>query len=153
MFYRSSETTVVKPVAYNYGPIGHIQIAHHAWTSVVKKGDIVVDATCGNGNDSLFLARLALDNNNGLLYCIDIQKDAINNTMTKLKESKELECIDHNQQRINFICDSHETFPNELLDNTVSLICYNLGYLPGKTRIYSDNGNNNKFLFYNFIIM
>jgi hypothetical protein len=40
---------------------------------VVKPGDVVVDATCGNGADSLALAHLALTDQSGKLYCIDIQ--------------------------------------------------------------------------------
>lgn len=40
---------------------------------VVKPGDVVIDATCGNGADSMALAQLALTDQSGRLYCIDIQ--------------------------------------------------------------------------------
>ena len=32
--------------------------AHHIWKEVVSAGDIVIDATCGNGHDTIYLARL-----------------------------------------------------------------------------------------------
>ena len=51
----------------------------------VLPGDMVIDATCGNGNDTLFLSDAVGEN--GLVFAIDIQKQAIENTK-KLLESK-----------------------------------------------------------------
>ena len=39
---------------------------------LVKKGDIVVDATMGNGYDTLYLAKIIGEE--GFLYSFDIQK-------------------------------------------------------------------------------
>ncbi len=47
----------------------------------VLESDTVVDATVGNGNDTLLLARLA-----SFVYGFDIQKEAINNTDSLLKK-------------------------------------------------------------------
>ncbi|MBS0628358.1 MAG: hypothetical protein JSS09_09120, partial [Verrucomicrobia bacterium] len=33
-----------------------IDLAHHFWESLLEDGDGVIDATCGNGKDSLKLA-------------------------------------------------------------------------------------------------
>ncbi len=46
-------------------------VAQTYWQSVVRAGDCVVDATAGNGHDSLFLARLV--GPAGLLYSFDVQ--------------------------------------------------------------------------------
>lgn len=51
---------------------------------VVSEGDTVVDATVGNGNDTIFLARLVGEK--GKVYGFDIQQEAINNTGELLKD-------------------------------------------------------------------
>jgi len=50
----------------------------------VKEGDTVVDATCGNGNDTAFLASLVGEN--GRVFGFDIQDKAIANTTKKLTD-------------------------------------------------------------------
>ena len=45
--------------------------AQAAWAGFVRTGDVVVDATCGNGLDSLWLARAV--GRSGKLYAFDIQ--------------------------------------------------------------------------------
>ena len=50
----------------------HLDLAHTYWKSLVQAGDTVIDATCGNGQDTLFLAKLCLNDQQGLLYAIDI---------------------------------------------------------------------------------
>ncbi|CAI7867833.1 unnamed protein product, partial [Closterium sp. NIES-54] len=35
-------------------------VAHQLWRGVVRRGDTVVDATCGNGHDTMAMAALAL---------------------------------------------------------------------------------------------
>ncbi len=90
------------------------------YNKFVKPGDIVVDATCGNGNDTLYLCRLAKK-----VFAIDIQKNAINNTK-KLLDSNNIT----NYELIN---NSHEYMNDYLYDYTgkISLITFNLGFLPG----------------------
>lgn len=122
-----------RKVAYDYGPLKHTTIVQNALKSVVKYGDSVVDATCGNGKDSLFLASLALHDGFGELYCIDIQQDAIDSTRTMFEKSDQSKGFVFNGQ-VKFICASHETFPSEIKTCSVAAICYNLGYLPGKKR-------------------
>ena len=48
----------------------------------VSADSIVIDATCGNGNDTEFLAQQVPD---GKVYGFDIQDIAIQNTKTKTK--------------------------------------------------------------------
>ena len=64
----------------------HIDLAHHYWMQIVKKGDTVIDATCGNGKDTLILARLALDEGQGRLIGLDIQSEALLRTKQLLCE-------------------------------------------------------------------
>ena len=49
-----------------------LQMAHAFLAEVVSKEDTVVDATMGNGHDTLFLAQLARQ-----VYAFDIQEQAV----------------------------------------------------------------------------
>jgi SAM-dependent methyltransferase len=121
-------------VPFNYGPLGHLQATHQLWKTHVKPGDLVVDATCGNGHDSLYLSKLAIQSNKpGKLYCIDVQEEAIASTRRRLLEDPHLAGLV--DQHVCFVHGSHESFPASIEQSTVALICYNLGYLPGKKRL------------------
>src|SRR5690625_5302883 len=102
---------------------GIIPYAHHLLKSTVKQGDTVVDATCGNGNDTLFLAELVGEA--GHVYSFDIQAQAIETTKNVLKE--------HQYENVTYVHDSHakiaEYIPSELLGQIGGAI-FNLGYLP-----------------------
>lgn len=51
------------------------EAAKAAWASLVSPGDTVVDATCGNGHDTLALARLV--GPHGCVIALDIQVSAV----------------------------------------------------------------------------
>lgn len=95
----------------------HIDLAHFFWAQIIGPSDLTIDATCGNGKDSLFLAKLGPKH----LYCIDLQQKAIELAKKTLLGFKNLSF--HQQ------CHSH--FPEEIKSESVKLIVYNLGYLPG----------------------
>lgn len=101
----------------------HLELAHHYWQKVVLREDIVIDATCGNGHDTLFLAKLRP----GKLYSMDIQPEALQATTTLLNEHLKEE------EKKGIVLEErcHSGFAEELLPGTVKLIVYNLGYLPG----------------------
>lgn len=122
-------------VPWNYGPVGHLKVAKATWNEVLRPGDIAIDATCGNGHDSLSMAHLCLTPTSGNLHCIDIQPEAIESTQRKLRAALTMEL----EQRVCYHIKSHETFPDSIPLGSVSLICYNLGYLPGKSRENSRN--------------
>lgn len=105
----------------------HLDLAHHYWRTLIKPGDTVIDATCGNGCDSLVLALAALQSDQGKLIAFDKQKEAINNTSQLLKKHLTLEQLSH----IQLVHGCHSHFPSEIEKCSVKLIVYNLGYLPG----------------------
>ncbi len=85
---------------------------------------IAIDATAGNGHDTLFLARHI--QNRGQLFAFDVQKQAIDNTYKRLKEA---ELNDH----ATLSCCGHEHMLEHIphaLVGKVNLIMFNLGYLP-----------------------
>ncbi|WP_042274111.1 tRNA (mnm(5)s(2)U34)-methyltransferase [[Clostridium] dakarense] len=87
---------------------------------VVNEGDIVVDATMGNGYDTKYLAQKV--GKSGFVYSFDIQEDAIKSTQKKLvKENLE--------DRVKLILDGHENMV-KYIEGEVSCVLFNLGYLP-----------------------
>ena len=59
-----------------------LEMAHDFLAEVVTKEDIVVDATMGNGHDTLFLAKLAKK-----VYAFDIQEQALEKTQERLNQA------------------------------------------------------------------
>jgi len=83
-------------------------------------GDTVVDATCGNGHDTLLLADLVGETGN--VFAFDIQEKAIEMTRQKLVESAL-------ETRVTLIHAGHERMSEYGFDG-ISAIVFNLGYLP-----------------------
>lgn len=100
----------------------HLDLAQSYWERLVQPGAIVVDATCGNGHDTLFLARLQPR----ILYSFDIQPEALESARKQI--DKEL------LSSIQFIQGCHSQFPAQISPSSVKLIVYNLGYLPGSDK-------------------
>ena len=105
--------------------MNHLQLAHLIWKEHLKPGSNVIDATLGNGHDTLYLANLALTPTSGSLTGFDIQSSAIEATKRRLSNNLSPEIL----KRINLYQVSHAHFPPILAP--VDLIVYNLGYLPG----------------------
>lgn len=105
----------------------HLDLAHRYWSALVQPGDVVIDATCGNGFDSLLLAQLALTEHSGQLHLFDIQAEALDATRTRLNALLPATRM----QRVLFHLQSHESFPATITTSSVRLIVFNLGYLPG----------------------
>lgn len=61
---------------------------HRLWKHVVQKGDTVIDATCGNGYDTLAMLKLVADESGlGCVYGLDIQREAVGSTASLLNET------------------------------------------------------------------
>ena len=97
-----------------------LSISHEIIKKVVKQGDSVVDATMGNGNDTLLLARLVGDK--GKVYSFDVQDCALTNTRSKLKEAGISDCVE-------LIKDGHQNI-DIYVPNGIRAVMFNLGYLP-----------------------
>ncbi|MED6209655.1 hypothetical protein PIB30_056840 [Stylosanthes scabra] len=116
-------------VSYLCGKKKATDLAHMVWKHVVKKGDTVIDATCGNGFDTLAMLNLVADDSRkGYVYALDIQKDALDNTSILLEES--LNSDEKQLVKLFNICHSkmEEVVPRNA---SVRLVAFNLGYLPG----------------------
>lgn len=96
----------------------HLETAHQTWSALLSKEDLVIDATCGKGYDTIQLAKLA-----HLVHALDIQEEAIEKTKQKAQELH-LENIHYHQR-------CHSSFPSEISPGSIKLVVYNLGYLPG----------------------
>jgi hypothetical protein len=105
----------------------HIDLAHKHWKSLVKPGDTVIDATCGNGHDTLVLAQITLTNDSGQLFALDLQQEAIDASKQMLLGRLGRDLFD----KIHFVKGCHSRFPETISPSSVKLIAYNLGYLPG----------------------
>lgn len=100
--------------------------AHEFVRAVVRPGDQVIDATAGNGHDTLFLSRLV--GPDGRVIAFDAQEDAIAATRSHLGENGITD------DRVLLVHDSHSAL-RQHVDCPVVVVMFNLGYLPG-----SDHG-------------
>lgn len=91
----------------------------------VKEGDIVVDATVGNGHDTLYLAERVREY--GHVFGFDIQAQAIENTTKRLREH-------HMEARVTLVQASHAELDAHIpsqYKGRITGAMFNLGYLPG----------------------
>ena len=95
---------------------------HHFIREHVKEGDICIDATAGNGNDTLLLCQLVGDV--GKVFAFDIQQAAIANTKERLEQAG----VSH---RAKLCLESHTNMCQYAEKESVSCIVFNFGYLPG----------------------
>ena len=92
--------------------------ARRLLAETVLPGEIVVDATAGNGYDSLFLAEHVGEQ--GHVYAFDIQQAALTSTAKRLGELG---------NRVSLILDSHENV-DHYVTKEIGGAMFNLGYLP-----------------------
>lgn len=88
----------------------------------VRPGDTCIDATMGNGNDTLLLSRLC--GKNGYVLAFDIQECAIAKTKERLADAG----VPSNYE---LILDSHVHLGQYAPPDSISCIVFNFGYLPG----------------------
>lgn len=95
--------------------------SHEYVKNVVNEGDTVIDATAGNGRDTVLLAGLVGDG--GRVYAFDIQESALERTKMKLLKSNLAD-------RVQLIKDGHQNMYLYVREK-VKAVMFNLGYLPG----------------------
>jgi hypothetical protein len=103
---------------------GPVALSHLFIRRFARADDRVVDATCGNGNDTLLLAELV--GSGGRVWAFDIQQQAIEKTSARLAEAGL-------GGRVETVHAGHEAMTSHLT-GPVDLIVFNLGYLPGGQR-------------------
>lgn len=96
-------------------------IVHFLLEKFLGEGQRVIDATAGNGHDTLFLAQAV--GTSGQVYAFDIQGQALLETKKLLEKHNCLE-------QVTLIHDGHEKLC-KYVNEPINVIMYNLGYLPG----------------------
>ena len=99
-----------------------LKFSHTLLSQLVSPGDHVVDATVGNGHDTIKLAQLV--GKTGKVYGFDIQSQAIEETQKKVT-------LTGLTEQIELYCKGHETLDKTLPESvTLQAVVFNLGYLP-----------------------
>ncbi len=100
---------------------GAVPLCHHFLRALVRPGDRLVDATCGNGYDTLLLAELVGEG--GHVWAFDVQETALAATRERLFQAGWSE-------RATLLAAGHERLA-ELVPGPVRAVVFNLGFLPG----------------------
>jgi hypothetical protein len=147
--------------------ISNVALAQSLWASIIRPDvDTVIDATCGNGYDSIVIAKLLFQNH--IIATVDEDHPPNNNNETKHDHplsststaiiSSQLLCLDVQEEactntrtslqsilppyimdhHVNVIQTSHERLPRPTSTLSVGLVVYNLGWLPNNNDV---NGN------------
>jgi predicted methyltransferase len=103
---------------------GPVPLSHLFLHSFVQDGHTAVDATCGNGHDTLLLARLV--GTRGHVWGFDIQQPAVVETGRRVAEAGL-------SDRVTLLPVGHEKLA-EHITKPVQVVLFNLGYLPGGDR-------------------
>ena len=96
-----------------------LHMAHRFLEEVLTPEDVAVDATMGNGHDTLFLAQRA-----GHVIAFDIQEQAITKTSKKIEDA--------GLANVELILEGHEKVDRYVKECKVAI--FNLGYLPSSDK-------------------
>jgi ubiquinone/menaquinone biosynthesis C-methylase UbiE len=102
-----------------------LDFAHTLATDALEEGDAAVDATVGNGHDTVVLARRV--GTAGTVHGFDVQAEAIRSTRSRLQDAGEAGQVTLHRA-------GHETMEQHVppdLVGQVGAVTFNLGYLPG----------------------
>jgi tRNA1(Val) A37 N6-methylase TrmN6 len=99
-----------------------VTLSHKFLSPALRNAQLVIDATAGNGHDSLFLA--ANTPANAIVWCFDVQQTALERTC-RLLENYKLE------KKAKFILDNHSHIP-AYIKTPIDAAVFNLGYMPGE---------------------
>jgi predicted O-methyltransferase YrrM len=102
-----------------------LQYAHVLLAGALSPGDVAIDATVGNGHDTVFLADCVGED--GRVFGFDVQQEALETTAQRLSD-------DRLDPSVTLLHDGHEQLAERVPQNLhgqVSAVVFNLGYLPG----------------------
>ncbi len=97
-----------------------IELHKHFILQHLSAGEVAVDFTMGNGNDTLFLSKTV--GKDGRVYAFDIQEEALASTRAHLIENGA-------PDNCTLICASHHRV-REFVKEPIKAGMFNLGYLP-----------------------
>lgn len=106
-------------------PLDAVAVSHYFLKSILKEGDTVVDATAGNGFDTVFLAEAVGEE--GQVWGFDLQDEALHKAEANL-------VIEGLSGRVHLIKSDHIRFADQIPaehKGSVGAFLFNLGYLPG----------------------
>ncbi|CAG7626663.1 hypothetical protein PAESOLCIP111_02837 [Paenibacillus solanacearum] len=108
------------------GFVSILSFTHQLVKERVQPGDPAVDATAGNGVDTLFLAKLVGEN--GTVHAVDIQEQALRNTAARLDAALPAahRTVLHHRSHAELA----DIVPADQWGQ-VAAVMFNLGYLPG----------------------
>lgn len=95
-------------------------LAHLMLMPILGSAKRIVDATAGNGHDTVFLAEHSSDD--CVVYAFDIQQDALDSAK-RLAEERGV------AEKVRLVLDSHENVESHITDE-IDAAMFNLGYLP-----------------------
>ena len=104
-----------------------LDAAHSLVGQAIRSGDLAIDATIGNGYDTLFLLREV--GAEGQVVGFDVQMDALDATRHRVQRQ-----ASETADRLRLVHDGHEAMTAHLDDEAVGAVgavMFNLGYLPG----------------------
>ncbi len=102
-----------------------VRWSHALLAPRLRDGDVVVDATAGNGHDTLFLAQHVLPG--GRVFVFDVQVSALEQTKSHIKKHDAVTLIHAGHERME------EFLPPELRGG-IRAFMFNLGWLPGSDK-------------------
>jgi len=103
-----------------------VEFSHQLLREHLSPGDMAIDATSGNGHDTLFLTELT--GPNGMVFAFDAQAEAIAATRGLLERNG----VPENSWQL--ILAGHETMAEAIPSRwrgKAGAVIFNLGYLPG----------------------
>lgn len=106
-----------------------LPFVHQCLASVIQAGDHVIDATAGNGYDTVFLAELV--GQHGSVLAFDIQDQALQQTRRRLEAA-------NLSRQVELIRDGHEHLGRYARKDT-RVVMFNCGYLPGGEKTITTN--------------
>jgi ubiquinone/menaquinone biosynthesis C-methylase UbiE len=95
-------------------------LAQEILRPLIRKGDLVIDATAGNGHDTVFLAECA--GPDGRVLAFDVQEAALVSARSTVGDAG----------WVKFFHESHAKMDRHADAGSVAVIMFNLGYLPGE---------------------
>lgn len=98
------------------------ELAHLILRGIIRECDLLIDATAGNGHDTVFLAELT--GQGGRVLAFDIQDHAIHAARSRVEAAGF-------SNRVDFLLKSHALMADHAEPGTVAAVMFNLGYLPG----------------------